>query len=142
LIWRTASSTPHFDDATFDRTAAAYDDPDHVAIVIHNYHWRPSRDSGAPRCDCLERRLSWASMVAVPSSTIASDYDGAASHGKGCAKPSTGRNAHRVLQGIRHNVPREALEGFASALVDVDRLGRAQRRFRPRVARGAPTGTM
>jgi pimeloyl-ACP methyl ester carboxylesterase len=123
FIWKLASPTWDFDDATFDRSAASFDNPDHVAIVIHNYRWRLSLAEGEQQYDDLERRLSRAPVIAVPSITIASDFDGAAADGKAYAKRFAGRYSHRVLQGIGHNVPQEAPEDFAQAVVDVDRQG-------------------
>jgi pimeloyl-ACP methyl ester carboxylesterase len=125
LIWKLASPTWNFDDATFDRTAASFDNPDHVAIVIHNYRWRLGIAPGEPQYNDLERRLAALPPVAVPSITIASDFDGAAADGRGYAHRFTGRYAHRVLPGIGHNVPQEAPEAFARAIIDVDHFGRA-----------------
>ena len=122
LIWKTASPTWQFDDATFDRSAASFKNADHVAIVIHNYRWRLSLAAGEPRYDELERKLLQASTIRVPTITIASDFDGTAANGAAYAKRFVGPYAHRVLPGIGHNVPQEAPEAFAAAIVDVDRL--------------------
>ena len=121
LIWKLASPTWQFDDATFDRTAPSFDNPDHVAIVIDNYRWRLSLSGGESRYDELERRLSPATVVKVPAITIASDFDGAAADGAGYAKRFVGHHEHRVLKGIGHNVPQEAPAAFAQAIVDVGR---------------------
>jgi pimeloyl-ACP methyl ester carboxylesterase len=120
LIWTLASPKWHFDDATFDRTARSFDNPDHVAIVIHNYRWRLSLANGEPRYDELEQKLFQRPVIAVPTITIASDFDGAAADGKAYAKQFSGKYSHRVLTGIGHNVPQEAPEEFASAIIDVD----------------------
>jgi pimeloyl-ACP methyl ester carboxylesterase len=122
LIWRQASPKWAFDDATFDRTAAAFENPDHVAIVIHNYRWRLGLEAGEARYDDLERRLSRGPSIAVPAITIASDFDGAAADGAAYARKYAGPHAHRVLSGIGHNVPQEAPVVFARAIIDVDRL--------------------
>jgi len=122
LIWRDASPTWDFDDATFERTAAAFDNPDHVDIVIHNYRWRLSLADGERRYDDLERRLAAAPDIGVPTITIGSDFDGAAADGAAYAKKFTGRYSHRVLKGIGHNVPQEAPAAFAQAVIDSDAL--------------------
>ena len=122
LIWRDASPTWNFDDATFERTAAAFDNPDHVDIVIHNYRWRLSLADGERRYDDLERRLAAGPNIDVPTITIGSDFDGAAADGAAYAKKFTGRYSHRVLNGIGHNVPQEAPAAFAQAVIDSDAL--------------------
>jgi pimeloyl-ACP methyl ester carboxylesterase len=120
LIWQLASPTWKFDNAIFDRTASSFDNPDHVAIVIDNYRWRLGLSSGESRYDELERELSPATVVKVPTITIASDFDGAAADGAAYAKRFVGRHEHRVLKGIGHNVPQEAPAAFAQAIIDVD----------------------
>jgi pimeloyl-ACP methyl ester carboxylesterase len=121
LIWRNASPNWSFDDATYDRTAASFDNPDHVAIVVHNYRWRLSLAKGEPRYDDLERKLFARPVITVPTITIASDFDGAAADGSAYAKMYAGSHSHRIFKGIGHNVPQEAPEAFARAVVDVDR---------------------
>ncbi len=123
LIWKLASPTWDFDDATFDRTAASFDNPDHAAIVIHNYRWRQSLAAGEPRFDGLEARLSRRPVVSVPTITIASDFDGPLANGKAYADRFSGPYSHRILPGVGHNVPQEAPDAFAEAVVDVVRLG-------------------
>ena len=120
LIWKNASPTWDFDDATFDRSAVAFDNPDHVGIVIHNYRWRLSLAAGDPQYDDLEMKLSEAPVIAVPAITIASDFDGAAADGTAYARRFSGKYSHRILKGIGHNVPQEAPQAFAEAVVDVD----------------------
>jgi pimeloyl-ACP methyl ester carboxylesterase len=120
LIWRTASPTWDFDDATYERTAASFDNPDHVGIVIHNYRWRLSLAKGESRYDDLERRLFEGPVITVPTITIASDFDGAAADGASYRNKFSGRYSHRVLKGVGHNVPQEAPESFARAVVEVD----------------------
>jgi pimeloyl-ACP methyl ester carboxylesterase len=120
LIWKIVSPKWDFDDATFDRTAASFNNPDHVSIVIHNYRWRLSLAEGEPRYDDLEHKLFKAPVIAVPTITIASDFDGAAADGTFYAKQFSGKYSHRIFKGIGHNVPQEAPQAFAKAVVDVD----------------------
>lgn len=122
LIWQNASPLWHFDDSTYDLSAAAFDNPDHVAIVIHNYRWRQSLAPGEARYDEDERRLAAKPPITVPTITIGSDFDGPAKDGAGYRARYTGRYAHRVLDGIGHNVPQEAPDQFAAAVNDVHRM--------------------
>ena len=122
LIWQIASPKWKFDDATFARTATAFNNPDHVSIVIHNYRWRLSLASGEARYSDIEQRLFAGPTVPVPTITIASDFDGAAADGKSYANKFTGKYSHRVLNDIGHNVPQEDPQAFAKAIVDVDGL--------------------
>ena len=121
LIWRLASPKWNFDDATFDRTAASFDNPDHVAIVIHNYRWRLGLAEGEPKYDDLEKRLAAAPVIAVPTITLEGDANGAphpdaSSYGK----KFSGKYAHRTITGgVGHNLPQEAPQAFAEAIVDV-----------------------
>lgn len=119
LIWKNASPKWDFDDATFDCTAASFNNPDHVSIVIHNYRWRLSLAKGEPRYDELEQKLFEAPVITVPTITIASDFDGAAADGTSYAKKFSGKYAHRIFKGISHNVPQEAPQAFAKAIVEV-----------------------
>jgi pimeloyl-ACP methyl ester carboxylesterase len=120
LIWQIASPKWKFDDATFDRTAASFNNPDHVKIVIHNYRWRLSIADGEAKYSDLEQKLFERPPISVPTITIASDFDGAAADGKAYASKFTGRYSHRVLSGIGHNVPQEDPQAFAKAITDVD----------------------
>jgi len=120
LIWKQASPKWDFDDATFDRTASSFENPDHVSIVIHNYRWRLSLAKGEPKYDALEEKLAQAPVITVPAITIASDFDGAAADGKAYANKFSGKYSHRILNGIGHNVPQEASDAFAKAVVEVD----------------------
>ncbi|WP_410660399.1 alpha/beta fold hydrolase [Amycolatopsis sp. lyj-112] len=122
LIWKIASPKWNFDDATYDRSAACFDNPDHVAIVIHNYRWRLSLADGDPKLEALEQKLAQGPAVAVPTITIGSDFDGPGADGKAYRSKFSGKYEHRVLNGIGHNVPQEAPENFAKAIIDVDRL--------------------
>jgi pimeloyl-ACP methyl ester carboxylesterase len=120
LIWQLASPKWQFDDATFERTAAAFNNPDHVRIVIHNYRWRLSIADGEAKYGDLERRMFVGPAISVPSITISSDFDGAAADGKAYASKFSGKYGHRILNGIGHNVPQEDPQSFAQAIVDVD----------------------
>jgi pimeloyl-ACP methyl ester carboxylesterase len=121
LIWKLASPKWNFDDATYERTAASFNNSDHVSIVIHNYRWRLSLAKGDPRYDDLEKKLFGSPVIPVPAITIASDFDGAASDGAAYRKQFSGKYSHRILKDIGHNVPQEAPQAFAQAITDVDR---------------------
>jgi pimeloyl-ACP methyl ester carboxylesterase len=120
LIWQIASPKWKFDDATYDRTAASFNNPDHVGIVIHNYRWRLSAADGEAKYADLEQKLFDRPNISVPTITIASDFDGVAADGKAYASKFTGKYSHRVLDGIGHNVPQEDPHAFAQAVIDVD----------------------
>jgi pimeloyl-ACP methyl ester carboxylesterase len=124
LIWQLASPKWNFDDATFERSAASFDNPDHVAIVIHNYRWRIGVADGERRYDDLEKRLALAPPIAVPTITLEGDANGAPHPDPSAyAKKFTGKYEHRLIRGgIGHNLPQEAPQVFAQALVDVDRF--------------------
>jgi len=121
LIWQLASPKWAFDDATFARTAAAFDNPDHVAIVIHNYRWRLGA-AGEPQYDDLERRLAGAPAISVPAITLEGDANGAPhADATAYAGKFTGKYEHRVIGGgVGHNLPQEAPQAFAQAVIDVD----------------------
>jgi len=121
LIWQLASPKWQFDDATFDRSAAAFDNPDHVDIVIHNYRWRLALAEGEPKYDDLETRLASGPAITVPSITLEGDANGAPHPDPTAyAKQFSGRYEHRTITGgIGHNLPQEAPEAFAKAIVDV-----------------------
>jgi pimeloyl-ACP methyl ester carboxylesterase len=120
LIWKIASPAWNFDDATFDRSATAFNNPDHVSIVIHNYRWRLGLAEGDPKYDALEKRLAEGPVITVPTITISSDFDGAAADGAAYARKFSGRYAHKILKGIGHNVPQEAPQAFADAVIEAD----------------------
>jgi pimeloyl-ACP methyl ester carboxylesterase len=124
LIWRTASPRWQFDDATFARSAAAFDNPDHVSIVIHNYRWRLGLADGERRYDALEARLAEAPRIGVATITLEGDANGAPHPDPATyAKMFSGRYQHRTITGgIGHNLPQEAPQAFAQAVVDVDAL--------------------
>jgi pimeloyl-ACP methyl ester carboxylesterase len=124
LIWKTASPKWDFSDAEFDRSAASFDNPDHVDVVIHNYRWRQSLADGEARYDDLERHLAAGPAIAVPTIVMEGDANGAP-HFTGDAafrRKFTGPYAYRVVTGgIGHNLPQEAPREFAQAVVDVAR---------------------
>lgn len=124
LIWQIASPKWKFDNATFARSAPALANPDHVAIVIHNYRWRLGLAAGEPRYDELERRLAAAPVITVPTITLEGDANGAPHpHPSSYAGKFPGRYEHRNLEGgIGHNLPQEAPRAFAQAVIDVDRF--------------------
>ena len=120
LIWKTASPTWNFDDATFDRSAASFDNPDHVAIVIHNYRWRLGLAQGEAKYDDLEKRLAAGPAIAVPTITMEGDANGAPHPDPSAyAKKFSGRYGHRLIKGVGHNLPQEAPQAFADAVVEV-----------------------
>ena len=119
-IWQIVSPKWHFDDATYARTAAAFQNPDHVDIVIHDYRWRLGLAKGESKYDGLESRIAQSPVIAVPAITIASDFDGAAASGTAYRAKFTGKYSHRILSGIGHNVPQEAPKQFAQAIIDVN----------------------
>jgi pimeloyl-ACP methyl ester carboxylesterase len=122
LIWQQASPKWNFDDATFDRSAAAFNNPDHVAITVHNYRWRIGIAEGEAKYDDLEMRLAKAPVISVPTITLEGDANGAP-HAPPAAYRGkfSGKYEHRALTGgIGHNLPQEAPQAFAQAVVDVD----------------------
>jgi pimeloyl-ACP methyl ester carboxylesterase len=124
LIWRQASPKWNFDEATFDRSAAAFDNPDHVAIVIHNYRWRQALAAGEPKYAELEARLAKAPAIAVPTITLEGDANGAPHPDPSAYRSKfTGKYAQRTIRGgVGHNLPQEAPQAFAQAVIDADRL--------------------
>jgi len=124
LIWESASPEWHFDDATFERSMASLDNPDHVNIVIHNYRWRLGLAEGEKRYDEQERRLAEAPAISVPTITLEGDANGAPHPDAAAyAKKFTGRYTHRVITGgVGHNLPQEAPQAFAEAVIEADRM--------------------
>jgi pimeloyl-ACP methyl ester carboxylesterase len=122
LIWQLASPQWHFDDATFEQSATAFDNPDHVEIVIHNYRWRLGLAEGEAQYDGLEKKLAGAPVIAVPTITLEGDANGAPhSEPSAYVKMFSGDYEHRTITGdIGHNLPQEAPEAFAQAVIDVD----------------------
>ena len=122
LIWQRASLKWNFDDATFERSAASFENPDHVAIAIHNYRWRQGLAEGEAKYDDVEKRLAVGPVITVPTITLEGDANGAP-HGEpsSYAKKFSGKYEHRTITGgIGHNLPQEAPQAFAKAVIDVD----------------------
>ena len=122
LIWQTASPKWHFDDATYDRTAASFSNPDHVAIAIHNYRWRLGLAEGENKYDDLEKRLAESPVITLPAITLDGDANGAP-HAPAAAyrnKFSGKYDARLITGGVGHNLPQEAPQAFAQAVIDVD----------------------
>jgi pimeloyl-ACP methyl ester carboxylesterase len=120
LIWKRASPTWAFDDATFARTALSFRNPDHVPVVVHFYRWRLGLAKGEPQYDHLEQKLAASPVIRVPTITIASDFDGATADGLSYARQFSGKYSHRTLKNTGHNVPQEAPRAFAEAVIEVD----------------------
>jgi pimeloyl-ACP methyl ester carboxylesterase len=123
LIWQQASPQWKFDDATFARSAASFDNSDHVAIVIHNYRWRLALADGERRYDDVEKRLAQSPLIGVPTITLEGDANGAPHVDPSVYAPRfSGKYAHRLITGgIGHNLPQEAPQAFAQAVIDVDK---------------------
>ena len=126
LIWKLASPKWEFDDATFARSAAAFDNPDLVAVVIHNYRWRLGLAEGEAKYDDLEKRLAEAPGISVPTITLEGDANGAPHPDPSAyAKQFLGKYEHRLIEGgVGHNLPEEAPRDFAQAVVDIAEAGR------------------
>src|SRR3954452_207892 len=124
LIWKLASPKWQFSDATFARSASAFDNPDHVDIVIHNYRWRLGLAQGDPGLDQLEAKLAAAPQIRVPAITLEGDENGAPHLDPAAyAKKFSGKYLHRLVKGgIGHNLPQEAPEAFAQAVIDVSKI--------------------
>ncbi len=122
LIWQIASPRWNFDDATFERSAASFDNPDHVQIVVHNYRWRLGLAEGESKYDELEKRLAAAPIITVPTITLEGDANGAPHpDASSYARKFSGKYSHRVISGgIGHNLPQEAPQDFARAVVEAD----------------------
>ncbi|MCS5735250.1 alpha/beta fold hydrolase [Herbiconiux daphne] len=143
LIWQTASPRWSFDDAVFDRSAAAFENPDHVDIVIDNYRWRLGLSRGDPRHDDLERRLAGRPPIAVPTITLEGDANGAPHPDAPAYRAMfTGPYEHRVVTGgVGHNLPQEAPAAFADAVIAADRAGQ-QAGWGPAVLPGIKPGAL
>lgn len=122
LIWKNISPKWDFDDATYERSAASFKNPDYVAIVIHNYRWRLNVAPGEAQYDALEKRLAAAPVITVPSVTLDGDSDGVVPAGDGSAfaKMFTGKHVHHIIKGAGHNLPQEAPRAFADAIMEAD----------------------
>ena len=123
LIWRLASPKWNFDDVTFDRSAAAFDNPDHVDIVVHNYRWRQGLAQGEAKYDALEQRLAPGPVITIPTITMEGDANGAPHPPPSAyAAKFSGKYSHRTIAGgIGHNLPQEAPQAFAQAVIDVSK---------------------
>ncbi len=126
LIWQTASPKWHFSDTTYAQSAAAFANPDHVAIVIHNYRWRLGLAKGEARYDELEKKLATAPVITVPTVTLEGDANGAPHPDPAnYAAKFKGKYAHHTLTGgIGHNLPQEAPQAFANAIIEADGLSK------------------
>jgi pimeloyl-ACP methyl ester carboxylesterase len=124
LIWQLASPQWKFDDATFDRSAKSFENPDHVAIVIHNYRWRLALAEGEARYADLDKIIAATPVITVPTITMEGDANGAPHPPAAAyAKKFSGKYEHREIKGgIGHNLPQEAPQDFAKAVIDVNRL--------------------
>ncbi|RAU45392.1 alpha/beta hydrolase [Pseudomonas sp. RIT412] len=124
LIWQTASPQWAFDDATYDRSAKALDNPDHVAITVFNYRWRLGLVQGEARYDALEQKLATTPAIGVPTIALEGDANGAPHPApEDYAKRFTGKYEFRLIRGgIGHNLPQEAPQAFAQAVIDADHL--------------------
>lgn len=122
LIWQLASPKWNFDVATFDRSAASFNNPDHVSIVINNYRWRLGLVEGEPKYNDLEKRLAAGPLITVPAITLEGDANGAPHpDASSYAKKFSGKYAHRIIKGgVGHNLPQEAPQAFAEAVIEVD----------------------
>jgi len=121
LIWQIASPKWNFATAAFDRSAASFDNPDHVAITIHNYRWRLGLADGEEKYDEFEKRLATAPAITVPTITLEGDANAPHPDPSSYAKKFSGKYSHRTITGVGHNLPQEAPKAFAEAIIDVDR---------------------
>ena len=124
LIWQTASPDWHFDDATFEQSAKSFDNPDHVAIVIHNYRWRLGLATGEPQYDEFEKKLATAPVITVPTVTLEGDANGAP-HPNPSAYAAKFKGPyvhHTIAGGVGHNLPQEAPKAFADAIIEAKGL--------------------
>lgn len=126
LIWQTASPEWHFDEATYTQAAASFENPDHVAIVIHNYRWRLGLAKGETKYDELEKKLAGAPVITVPAVTLEGDANGAPHPDPSLYKAKfTGKYAHHTITGgIGHNLPQEAPKAFADAIIEADEFAK------------------
>jgi pimeloyl-ACP methyl ester carboxylesterase len=124
LIWKLASPQWNFDDATYNRSAAALQNPDHVAVSIFNYRWRLGLVKGEAKYDALEKKLATSPSISVPTITMEGDANGAPHPpAEAYAKRFTGKYEYRLISGgVGHNLPQEAPQAFAQAVIDADHL--------------------
>jgi pimeloyl-ACP methyl ester carboxylesterase len=119
LMWQWLSPKWKFDDATYDRTAPSFENPDHVAVVIHNFRTRYGLAEGDPQYARLSDKLQAYPVITVPTITIASDFDGANASGASYRKQFSGKYQHRIFKGFGHNLPQEDPQAFAQAVIDL-----------------------
>ena len=121
ILWQQWSPNWQFDDACFERTAAAYDNPDYVDVVIHSYRHRFGLAEGDPQYADLQRKLAAQPAITVPTITLDGDGDGVspATDGSRSAPKLTGRRVHRVVPRAGHNLPQEEPEAFAAAVLEL-----------------------
>lgn len=126
LIWKNVSPKWGFDDATFNRSVASFANPDYASIVIHNYRWRLSLVPGEPQYDQIEKQLAAGPVITVPTITLDGDSDGVApaTDGTAYANKFSGKRKHHIIKGAGHNLPQEAPEAFADAIIEVDNLSK------------------
>lgn len=126
LIWKNISPKWAFDQATYDRSAESFKNPDYAAIVIHNYRWRLSLEPGEKQYDEIEQKLFAGPSISVPTVTLDGDSDGVVPAGDGSAfaHKSTGKHVHHVVKGAGHNLPQEAPRAFADAIIEADGLAK------------------
>jgi len=126
LIWKNISPKWAFDEATYNRSAESFKNPDYAAIVIHNYRWRLSLAPGEQQYDEIEQKLAAGPTISVPTVTLDGDSDGVVPAGDGSAfaRKSTGKHVHHVVKGAGHNLPQEAPRAFADAIIEADRLNK------------------
>ncbi|MDF2189852.1 alpha/beta hydrolase [Paraflavitalea sp. CAU 1676] len=124
LIWKTVSPKWDFDSATFNRSAASFNNPDYVPIVLHNYRWRLSQEPGEKQYDAIEAKLAARPAISVPAVTLDGDADGVvpASDGSAFAKLFTAKHVHHIVKGAGHNLPQEAPQAFADAIIEAGNL--------------------
>ncbi|SKC95290.1 Pimeloyl-ACP methyl ester carboxylesterase [Chitinophaga ginsengisegetis] len=122
LIWKNVSPKWDFDDTTYNLSAASFNNPDYVSIVLHNYRWRLGIEPGEQQYDAIEKQLAAAPVIAVPSVTLDGDSDGVVPAGDGSAyaRMFTGKHVHRVIKGAGHNLPQEAPEAFSKAIMEAN----------------------
>jgi len=120
LIWKNISPKWDFDDETYNRSATSFQHPDYTAVVIHNYRWRLSLEPGEAQYDAIEKQLAAGPAISVPTVTLDGDSDGVvpASNGAAFAAKFTGKHTHRIIKGAGHNLPQEAPESFAKAIIE------------------------
>jgi len=122
LIWKLASPKWDFDQATYERSAKSFINPDHAAIVVHNYRWRLELEEGEQAYQAIEDQLGPQTRISVPAVTIGSDFDGSAADGKHYSERFSSKHAHHILRGIGHNVPQEAPREFAAAIIQAAQM--------------------